>query len=305
MAWDTIYYTWASGRNVTAESVTIGFQFMTHSSSLYRLAGLVAGFGLLLVIDGALVTGDAALTPPPVPGFSELAHPWIGAAVGILTLLLAIGIQRSDAPGKLRGLGWTLVVLVVAQGGLGSAGGASALSPGLGTLHALLAQLFFAGAVATMACTAPGWAQGPDLVEDYGWPSLRGLAISTPVVLLLQIYLGAGLRHKALGALSHIGFAMIAALWVLLECVFLIQQFPTHRVLRPLANGLLAVTFTQVFLGIGAFTLRTMDVTGPALAATTAAHVATGAITLAVAVTLSIQIRRNVMPKGSLSKAAA
>lgn len=278
---------------------------MTHSSSLYRLAVLVAAFSLLLLIDGALVTGDAAATPPSPPGLAGLVHPWIGALVAILTLLLAIGIQRRDAPGKLRGLAWALVVLVVAQGGLGSAGGASALSPWLGTLHACLAQLFFAGAVAAMVCTSSGWQRGPDLVEDYGWPSLRSLSVSTPIVLLFQVYLGAGLRHKALGALSHIGFAMVAALWVLLECVFLIQQFPQHRVLRPWANGLLAITFTQVFLGIGAFTLRTMDVTGPSLAITTAAHVATGAITLATAIALSIQIRRNVMPKGSLTAKAA
>jgi hypothetical protein len=76
--------------------------------------------------------------------------------------------------------------------------------------------------------------------------------------------------------------------------------------LRPAANWLLAATCTQVFLGIGAFAMLTMEMDGtPALAAAVAAHVATGALTLAICLVLSIQIRRNVMPKGSLSAESA
>jgi heme A synthase len=276
---------------------------MTYSSSSYRLSGATVLWGLLVVVVGALVTGDAAATPPAAPGLAEALHPWLGGALGLLTLILAIRIVRSDACKKLRQLVVALVILALVPAGLAGSG-AMARSNWIATEHAVLAQMCFAASVAVMVCASPRWADGSKLVEDYGWPSLRSLAISTPVILLLQVFLGAGLRHKTMGALSHIGFAMLAALWVLLECVFVIQQFPEHRALRPWANGLLAVTFTQVFLGIGAFTLRTMDVTGPALAAVTAAHVATGAITLAVSAALSIQIRRNVMPKGSLSVAA-
>jgi len=278
---------------------------MPASSNVHRFAILVAVCALLLLVDGALVTGHADATPPAAPGFPEAVHPWIGTVLGLLTVILVVQVLRFGASAGLRRVVWILAALVVAQGGLGSRG-AMAISPAwMGTLHAVLAQLFFVGSVAIAMCTSAGWQRGPELVEDYGWPSLRSLAISTPVVLLIQVFLGAALRHKAMGALSHIGFAMLAALWVLLECVFVIQQFPKHRALRPVANGLLAVTMTQVFLGIASFTLRTMDVTGPALDATTATHVATGAITLSVAVALSIQIRRNVMPKGFLTAKAA
>jgi heme A synthase len=274
------------------------------SSSLFRFAVVVALCGLLMLVDGALVTGDAAATPPAAPGLAEAVHPWLGVVLALLALTLTIGVVRSDDCANLRGLAFILLGLVVAQGGLGSRG-AMAVSPAwMGTLHACLAQLFFVGAVVVAVCTSPGWQRGPELVEDYGWPSLRSLAISTPVVVFLQVFLGAALRHRAMGALSHIGFSMVAALWVLFKCVCLIQQFPKHRALRPMANGLLAVTFTQVFLGIASFTLRTMDITGPALAAVTATHVATGAITLAVATALGVQIRRNVMPKGSLTAAS-
>jgi heme A synthase len=288
------------------------------SSNLFRFAVLVAVCSLLLLINGALVTtaadvasSRAGSTPPaapppasPVLGLLEHAHPWVGAVVGLLTLVLVIWSMRVDPCPKLHRLGWLLLILVVAQGGLGSRG-AMAVSPAwMGTLHACLAHLFFVGTVAMVIVTSTAWQRGPDLVEDYGWPSLRSFAVTTPVVVLFQVFLGAALRHNAMGALSHLGWAMIAALWILLECVFLIQQFPQHPILRPAANWLLAVTCTQVFLGIGAFTMRTMDMDGtPALAAATAAHVATGAMTLAMVIVVSIHIRRNVMPKGSLTPA--
>lgn len=278
---------------------------MTRSTSLFPLALALVLCGLLVLADGALVTGDFAGTPPLAAGLAATVHPWIGAALGILALVVAIRLAGSDAPGALRRLGWILVGVVVLEGALSARGGMSPMYSWAGVLHACLGHLFFVGSIALMVCTSSGFQRGPDLVEDYGWPSLRSLAVSTPAVLLFQIYLGAGLRHNAMGALSHIGFAMVAALWVLLECVFVIQQFPKHRALRPMANGLLAVTFAQVFLGIAAFTLRTMEITGPAVAAVTAAHVATGSIVLSLAVALSIHIRRNVMPKGSLSAAAA
>jgi hypothetical protein len=52
--------------------------------------------------------------------------------------------------------------------------------------------------------------------------------------------------------------------------------------------------------------MRTMEMDGtPALAAATATHVATGALTLAMSVVMSMHIRRNVMPKGSLNAACA
>jgi heme A synthase len=309
------------------------------SAHLFRFALLVSVCSLLMVVDGALVTGAGVAGPPAgtsagatpgsaaeppasvgagsaasatlpaatrAPGILELAHPWFGAVMGLLTLTLVVWVMRADARPGARGLSWALLFLLLAQGGLGSRG-VMAFSPvWMGTLHACLAQLFFACAVAITVVTSPAWQRGPDLVEDYGWPSLRSFAVTTPVLLMFQVYLGAALRHKAAGALPHLGFAMFVALWILIECVCLIQQLPQHPILRPAANWLLAATCTQVFLGIGAFTMLTMEMDGTAaLAAATAAHVATGALTLAICLVLSIQIRRNVMPKGSLSAASA
>jgi cytochrome c oxidase assembly protein subunit 15 len=283
------------------------------SPHTFRFAVVVAACTLLLLINGALVTTQAGLTPPPAgsaapaepPALSlfEHAHPWLGGVAALLIFALWIWMRHADTPKGPERLGFVLTVLVAyaAQNGSSLTVPAQAWR---GTLHACLAQLVFAGVVAILVLTSAAWQRGPDLVEDYGWPSLRSFSITTPALVLLQVFLGAALRHKAMGALSHLGWAMVTALWILLECVFLIQQFPEHRILRPAANWFLAVVCAQVFLGIGAFTMRTMEMDGaPALAAVTAAHVAMGAMTLAMSVVMSIHIRRNVMPKGSLSAA--
>jgi hypothetical protein len=54
----------------------------------------------------------------------------------------------------------------------------------------------------------------------------------------------------------------------------------------------------QVFLGIGALTMRMINTTDtPTVILVTGAHVAAGAITLAANVALSAQIRYHVVPK--------
>jgi heme A synthase len=82
---------------------------------------------------------------------------------------------------------------------------------------------------------------------------------------------------------------------ILLAGMFVLQQFPKHRALRPAAIGLLTITLLQVFLGIAAYVARINAADYPlAMVLTTVAHVATGGLTLAASVVLAIQIRRNV-----------
>jgi cytochrome c oxidase assembly protein subunit 15 len=187
------------------------------------------------------------------------------------------------------------VGLIVAQALLGGATVLLLQPPPVSIAHACLAQLFFSVTVAIAVFTSRKWQEGPDPVEDYGWPSLRSLAIVTPVLILLQIALGAGFRHRAFGLLPHVVGAMLVPLMILLVGVFALHQFPQHRALRPAATGLLAITLAQVVLGIAAYFARINAVEYPlAMVLTTVAHVATGGLTLAASVVLAIQIRRNV-----------
>jgi cytochrome c oxidase assembly protein subunit 15 len=283
------------------------------TSWLHRYAILVAVCTLLLVVAGASVTSkEAGLSVPDwplsygqvIPDMTggvlfETGHRDIAGVVGILTIILAIWIQRVEKrpSGRawMRRLGWMALSLVVAQALLGGATVLMLQPPPVSIAHACLAQLFFSVTVAIAVFTSRKWQEGPEPVEDYGWPSLRSLAILTPVLILVQIALGAGFRHRAFGLLPHVIGAMLVPLAILLIGIFVLQQFPKHKSLRPAAVALLSITGVQVFLGILAYVARMNAAEYPlAMVLTTVVHVATGGLTLAASVVLAIQIRRNV-----------
>jgi len=281
---------------------------------LHRYATLVAVCTLFLVIAGASVTSkEAGLSVPDWPlsygqvipemtggVLFETGHRMIATVVGTMTIILAIWIARVEMRGWMKRLGWIALSLVVAQGLLGGATVLLLQPAPVSIAHACLAQLFFSVTVAIAVFTSRKWQEGPEPVEDYGWPSLRSLALVTPVLVLLQIGLGAGFRHRAFGLLPHVTGAIIVPLVILLLGSFVLHQFPKHRSLRPVAVGLLTITLAQVVLGIVAYVARMNAADYPlAMVLTTVAHVATGGLTLAASVVLSIQIRRNVQVTSS------
>jgi hypothetical protein len=177
------------------------------------------------------------------------------------------------------------------------------LPPGVSIAHACLAQLFFSTMLAITVFTSKRWQDGPEMVDDHGWPSLRTLAIVVPVVVLAQVALGAAFRHRVLGVMPHVIGAMVVALALMLLGMFVLHQFPAHRSLRSAAHTMLGVTFLQVFLGIAAYFTRLEAATKPTLMVlTTVAHVALGALTLATTIVLSIQIRRNVRAQAAVER---
>jgi heme A synthase len=245
---------------------------------LHRYAALLALTGLL-----SLVTS-----------FWPALHREIGFAAGGLTLGLVAWLAVREKRSGLRRLGWVLLVAVIAESWLGTLPS----SPGVGILHACLAQLFFAATVSVVVFTSRRWNRGPDPVQDSGWPSLRSLAVTTPSLVFVQIALGAAFRHKAMGVLSHVGFAMIVAILNLMAGIFVIQQFPAHRALRPAAIVMLVITFLQLFLGVTVISLASIfPETAPSVSLSVAAHMGLGGLTLASSLVLGILIRRNVRPR--------
>jgi hypothetical protein len=233
------------------------------------------------VLTGAMETSSGGTA------FGQLHEITAGVSALIIVILGAGLIAARVSPR----LGGTLGVLVVAAAALGFVPD----SRTVGIFHALLAQVLFAATAAAALATGPEWSKPPDLVQDHGWPSLGSLGKITPVLVLLQVALGAAFRHGAMGVLSHLFGAMVLVLVILCECIFVMQQFPDHKLLRPAANVLMGIAFTQIFLGIAAFTVRTMTTKAtPLVVGVTAAHVSVGALTLASAVVLGMQIRRNV-----------
>jgi cytochrome c oxidase assembly protein subunit 15 len=276
---------------------------------LHRYAVLLAACTLFLVVAGASVTSkEAGLSVPDWPlsygqvipemtggVLFETGHRMIATLVGLLTVILAIWLQRVDARPWMRRLGWIAVAAVIGQGLLGRMTVLMLQPPSVSTAHACLAQLFFSTTVAIALFTSRRWLDGAEPVNDYGWPSLRSLSIAAPLMVLAQIALGAGFRHRAIVLLPHIIGAIVVSIAILLVGAFVLHQFPAHRALRPAARALLGITFFQVFLGIAAYYTRLQAAESPlAMVLTTVAHVATGGLTLAATVVLSIHIRRNV-----------
>ncbi len=282
---------------------------------LHRYAVTLAVCTLFLVVAGASVTSkEAGLSVPDWPlsygqvmpemtggVFFEHGHRMVATAVGFMTIILAIWLARVETRSWMKKLGFAALGAVIFQGLLGGLTVKLLLPPAVSVSHACLAQLFFSTTVAIALFTSKNWLEGAEIVEDHGWPSLRSLAVMTPAMVLIQIALGAAFRHRAIGVLPHVLFSMVVTLVVLFTATFVMHQFPDHRALSASAKALLGVTFLQVILGVAAYYTRLQAAEQPlAMVLTTVAHVATGGLTLASSIVLSIQILRNVRAHGTL-----
>lgn len=255
---------------------------------LHRLSLVLAVCTLLLVAAGVLA--------PNSP--QNLAHAVIGGAVGILTVVMLAWLWKADERVWMRRLGLAAVLAVGAQGGLGAAAATAQLPKEFGIVHACLAQLFFSLTVAMVVFTSRAWQEVPTVVEDGGTPSLRSLAWEMPLALLVQVGLGAAYRHKMIGAIPHVVWALGAAMIAVMTASFVLSQFPKHRPLRQGAWWLIGLTSGQIVMGILALWARiaAAEQTAPGgwMVLITATHVGLGALVLSAAVALACWIRRDV-----------
>ena len=280
---------------------------------LHRYAVLLAVCTLFLILAGASVTSsEAGLSVPdwplsygevmpPMEGkvFYEHGHRMVASAVGFMTVVLAIWLWRADPRGWMRKLGWAAVLLVIAQGVLGGMTVRYLLPRPVSISHACIAQLFFSLTVAMAVFTSAGWRREPVLFEDSGWPSIRSLAIAAPILVLAQIALGAGFRHRAFGIMPHVVGAFVVTALVLMVAIFVVVQFGQNPDLRRSAISLMGITCVQVLFGVAAYLMRmTAGVGAPTtqLIVYTVIHVAVGALTMAASVVLAIHVLRSVRP---------
>lgn len=282
---------------------------------LHRYAIVLAVCTLFLVVAGASVTSkEAGLSVPDWPlsygqvmpqmtggVFFEHGHRMVATAVGFMTIILAVWIARVETRNWMKKLGFIALAAVIVQGLLGGLTVKLMLPPAVSVSHACLAQLFFSLTVAIALFTSKSWLQGPEIVEDNGWPSLRSLAILTPILVLTQIALGASFRHRAITVLPHVLFSGVVLIATLFLATFVMHQFPNHEALHKSAKAMLMIVFFQVMLGVLAYYERMEALQHPlGMVLSTVAHVAVGGLTLASSVILSIQILRNVRVHGTL-----
>ena len=208
------------------------------TSGLHRLAVLTAAATLGLLFVGGLVTSTGSglavpdwplsfgrVFPPMVGGvLFEHGHRLVAAAVGLLTVTLALWtVVREPRPG-VRALALLAVLAVVLQGVLGGVTVLYRLPLAVSVTHACLAQVFFCLTVALAVVTGREWerpSHGP------GRPALAILAAATTAVVFVQVFLGALMRHMGAG--------------------LAIPDFPLAfgRVIPPLVTPLIAVHFAH------------------------------------------------------------
>lgn len=259
---------------------------------LYPLSIVTAVCTLVVIVLGAIVAGlerpiavnpTAAMLAAAAP--IQLSHHIIAGIAIVLMLIVAIGASSQIA--------WAGFAAALAGGILGAKAITQAVPELSGVLHAVLAQIFFASIIAVLIMTSKAWR--PDFVDDTWKPSMRSLATAVPLVILLQVTLGACYRYRVLGVIWHILDAMIVLLLALCVAVFLVRQLPDHPTLRPAAITLGVITAIQVLLGFTAFMMLILfPESGLPVVITGVLHVTNGALTFGAAAALSVLIRHNV-----------
>ena len=289
----------------------------TRNPWLGRYAAAVALSTFLLIIAGALVTSnDAGLSVPDWPtSFGsfrmprmvggvkfEHGHRMIAGAVGILTILLALWLWRSDERRWVRRLGGLAVLTIIAQAVLGGITVLFFLPAPISVAHACLAQICVCIAVVLALATRYEWRAGAR-IEDAGSPTLRQLAAGTTAAIFLQLALGAAFRHNGFGIIPHLAGAFVVTAGILW---MLVRVLTRHRAQPRLVRGagaLAALLGVQVLLGIGSYIEKLAERNAqqplpPAVTVTTA-HVAIGALLLASSLLVTLEVYRTLAGPGA------
>ena len=298
-------------RGIVLKAVAIPY-----NRGLHRFAVVLACWIFLLIIAGALVTSnDAGLSVPDWPtSFGSLykipklvggvkfehTHRMIAQGAGLLTIILAVWMWRAEKRRWLRILSYAAVGTVIAQGVLGGITVLFYLPPAVSSAHAALAQTYFCIAVAIAMFTGQKWVEEVPRVEfDHRRPSLFTLALLSIFVLYVQLTLGAMFRHHGLSWWPHIANAVVVSFVLAWTSIRALTVYTGIDAVRRSAIVLLSLVIAQLCLGFTAFLTRVSwghDAVQPELpmVISTVTHVAAGALLLATAVILAIQVWRHV-----------
>ena len=272
-----------------------------------------------LIIAGALVTSnDAGLSVPDWPtSFGSLykiphmvggvrfehTHRMIAEFVGLLTIIIAIWTWRTDHRRWMKNLGIAALGTVIAQGILGGLTVLFYLPPLISSAHAALGQTFFCIAVAIAMFTGRKWVEEvPEVQLDARRPSLVTLTLLSIFVLYVQLILGAMFRHHGMEWWEHVLNAPVVAVVLTWTTVRALSIYSKIEAVKRPAILLISLLITQLCLGFLAFITRVdwgKEAAQPELpmVVSTVAHVAVGALLLATALILAIQVWRHVPVK--------
>ncbi len=228
----------------------------------------------------------------------EHGHRMFAEFIGLLIIVMAVWTQRVDSRKWMRVLGWTALGAVIAQGVVGGVTVLLGLPWVTSTLHATLGQMIFALVVAMALFTSRLWLQDCDPIAERDlWPGTPALAAIASAAIWVQLILGAAFRHFGMKLLPHLIGACVVTAVVCWTVVRVLTRYGTVDHLRKPAQLLLALLMIQLGLGFCAYLTRMTfghNAVQPwqIMVVSTVAHVAWGALVLAVSVILMIQTRR-------------
>jgi heme a synthase len=300
------------------------------SQGLNRFAILVACATFFLIIAGALVTSnDAGLATsdwplsngqffPQMVGnlFWEHGHRMIATTVGMLTIALAVYIRVKERRQWVWKLALFALIGVCAQGLLGAITVKYLLPLGVSTAHATLAQLFFCTTVSLAVFTSRSWIEARPLPEEKGVLPLRILCTAALVTILLQLVLGATLRHSATWdkhlptelILAHIGGALAVTVVLGTTAFTVLKRHPGEKFLTRPASIALVLLILQLFLGVAAYLTRLGSPNDPQplhpMVGITVAHVACGALVFVTTIVLTLRAYRVLPASDSVQSAS-
>jgi heme a synthase len=275
----------------------------------------VACATFILLIAGALVTSnDAGLsipdwptsfgsfTVPPLYGGIryEWTHRAIAGSIVILTITIAVWTWVVERRRWMKWLGIAALGTVLTQVVLGGLTVRLLQPPWVSSAHAAVGQTFFCIAVAIAVFTGRRWVEEVPQVElDRRHPSLITLTLLSIFVLYVQLILGAMFRHHGMSWWPHALNAPLVAIVLTWTAVRALSLYSKIEAVRRPAIALLGLLIAQLCLGFLAFMTRVAwgrDAVQPELpmVVSTVSHVAVGALLLATAVILAIQVWRHV-----------
>jgi len=282
----------------------------------HRFAVFVACATLIVITAGALVTSnDAGLSVPDwptsfgylikIPHFVggvryEWSHRMLAGSLITLTLAIAVWTLFAERRRWMRWLAVAAFCTVIAQAVLGGLTVLLFQPPIVSTAHAIVAQTFFCIAVVIAVFTGRRWIEEQPRTElDQRRPSLFTLTLLSIIVLYIQLFLGGMFRHHGLSWWPHLLNAVVVSFVLAWTSVRALSVYSNIEAIHRPAVLLLGLLITQLCLGFAAFLTRVAwgrDAVQPELpmVISTVVHVAVGALLLATAVILAIQVWRHV-----------
>lgn len=299
---------------------------VAHRPALGAYTKIVAACTFLLLLAGAMVTstGSGLAVPdwplsfgqvmPAMQGgvLYEHGHRMVATLVGALIVVEALWLWRVEPRRWVRDLGWLALVGVILQGALGGVTVLLRLPDAVSVSHAALAQLVFGLTVAIAVARSRSWLEdGVARAVDADVPPLFSLAVLGSAAIYLQVLVGAVVRHTGAGlAIPTFPLAFgrlvppldsfpvaihfahrvgavavtLAVAWVAARALMRHRGQP--RIVRP---ALLLLVLLALQMGLGAWVILSYK-----SAWVTSAHLGTGALLFATALTLALRSRRYV-----------